>query len=75
MELALRPEPDEAVATAVAAALCREGVDLGDSPASHRSAWRAAGLREGVDRMPSPFVRPDYAALSPPRSTPGATRA
>jgi hypothetical protein len=74
VELALTPEPGDAVTTAVLTALAREGVGIGDEPHALTSPWRIAGLAEGVERAPSAVVLGRYSALSP-RSTRGATRA
>ncbi len=74
MELALAPDAGEVVRTAIVGALEREGVDLDRKSPAHRSAWRVAGLAEGVERVPSAAVWPCYSALSP-RSMRGATRA
>ncbi len=74
MGLELHPPVGGEIVVAVHAALALEGVDVDDEPEAHRSAWRAAGLAEGVERAPSAAVWACYSALSP-RSMRGATRA
>jgi hypothetical protein len=62
--------PDPRLQAAVDAALGAADVDLTGRPQAFASAWREAGLREGVEREPP---APRY-TLSPRRMR-GATRA
>jgi len=70
MELELVPQPSEPERAAVLAAIATAGVDLDPHDDAYRSAWRRAGLVEGVRRRPPPV---SYAFS--PRSMRGALRA
>lgn len=58
MEREIRPEPSPEERAAILAALERL---LGDDsgPPAHRSAWRAAGIRENLDESADELAEPD----------------
>ena len=52
--LELTPTPGDGEREAATEAFARAGVDLDAAPAAYGSRWRAAALREGVERAPGP---------------------
>jgi len=70
MRLDASPPLSEQELLAVRSALARAGVRVGSKAPAYESAWRVAGLREGVDDEAA-----EVAYAFSPRSTRGATRA
>lgn len=75
MDLLLVPEPDPATQAAVRAALRAAGVAVGTGGEAYRSAWRATGLAEALERVPGTDDGAGAAYTLWPRSTRGAARA
>ncbi len=69
MDVEAVPSLDGPGKEAVIEALGRAGVRVEVAPAAYASAWRAAGLRDGVEGDDAEGYAPS------PRSTRGATRA
>ena len=75
MAIALLPEPAPDVVAAVTAAVRGARIELEPVHAGYASAWRRAGLAEGVLRIGSGAEVLPYGATPSPRKARGAIRA